>query len=336
MRGKHSLKPATTRLLDEMLGGSVRAMARLITVVEQESPETPGILRKIYPSQKAHRVGITGPPGAGKSTIVDNLTSLARQEGLRVGVICSDPSSPFSGGAILGDRIRMQQHFSDTGVFIRSMATRGSLGGLPSAAGHVIKLLDAFGKDLVLVETIGVGQIELDIMENVDTVIVVLVPEAGDAIQAMKAGLMEIADIFVINKADRPGADMAVIEIENMLQLFSSGNGWQVPVLSTEAVNNIGIKALYDQVWLHRAKLTDNGQLEERRRKQRRNEFMRLVQKKIGEDLVRTINSDEDLVKYMTGIEQGKIELYDAAERISRKISWKIAKGRKPRGKPKS
>lgn len=272
-----------------------------------------------------------GRPGAGKSTIVDKLTSLARQEGLRVGVICSDPSSPFSGGAILGDRIRMQQHLSDTGVFIRSMATRGSLGGLPSAAGHVIKLLDAFGKDLVLVETVGVGQIDLDIMENVDTVIIVLVPEAGDVIQAMKAGLMEIADIFVINKADRPGADMAVMEIENMLQLFSNGNGWQVPVLSAEAVNNIGIKALYDQVRLHRARLTDNGQLEERRSKQRRNEFMRLVQKKIGEDLALTINSDEDLAKYITGIEQGKIEPYDAAERISSKILWKIASGRKLR-----
>jgi len=206
---------------------------------------------------------------------------------------------------------------------------------LPSGASNVIKLLDAFGKDLVLVETVGVGQIELDIMENVDTVIVVLVPEAGDAIQAMKAGLMEIADIFVINKADRPGADMAAVEIQNMLQLFPNDTGWQVPVLATEAVNNIGIKALYDQVRQHRSKLADSGQLEERRKKQRRNEFMRILQKEIGEDLVRTIKSDPDLAKYMTRIEEGKIEPCDAAERISSKISWKIARERKAGAKPK-
>jgi len=335
MAGKQPLKPATAALLDEMLGGSVRALARLITMVEQESPETPAILHKIYPLLKAHRVGITGPPGAGKSTIVDKLTSLARQDNLQVGVICSDPSSPFSGGAILGDRIRMQQHFADEGVFIRSMATRGSLGGLPSSAGNVARLLDAFGKELLLIETVGVGQIELDIMENVDTVIVVLVPEAGDAIQAMKAGLMEIADIFVINKSDRPGADMVQVEIENMLTLFAKESGWQVPVVATEAVNNIGVKALYDQVWLHRTRLTNNGQMEERRRKQRRKEFMRIVEKSIGDDLLRMVNADEDLAGYMAGIEEGKIEPYDAASRIADKISWQVSHERKPRAKPK-
>ncbi|MBN1375269.1 MAG: methylmalonyl Co-A mutase-associated GTPase MeaB [Dehalococcoidia bacterium] len=324
MAGKRSLKPESAKLLDDMLGGNVRALARLISMVEKQSPETPCILHEIYPRLKAHRVGITGPPGAGKSTIVDKLTQAARQKGLQVGVICSDPSSPFSGGAILGDRIRMQQHFADTGVFIRSMATRGSLGGLPYTAGNVAKLIDAFGKELVLIETVGVGQIELDIMENVDTVIVVLVPEAGDAIQAMKAGLMEIADIFVINKADRPGADTVQVEIENMLTLFARDKSWQVPVLTTEAVNNIGIDELYNQVWLHRTRLLENGQLERKRRNQRRNEFMNIVQKNIGDELVRIVNSDEDLKKYLKDIEHGKMEPYDAAGRISSKISWRV------------
>lgn len=324
MYEKQSLKPETDKLLCEMLGGNVRALARLISMVEKQSPETPGILHKIYPRLKAHRVGITGPPGAGKSTIVDKLTQEARQGDLRVGVICSDPSSPFSGGAILGDRIRMQQHFADADVFIRSMATRGSLGGLPSTAGNVAKLLDAFGKDLVLVETVGVGQIELDIMENVDTVIVVLVPEAGDAIQAMKAGLMEIADIFVINKSDRPGADTMMVEIENMLALFGKDTGWQVPVMTTEAVNGIGIKELYEQVKLHRIRMLESGQLEKKRCKQRRNEFIHIVQKNIGDDLVQIINSHKDLLKYMKEIERGKMEPHDAATRIASKIHWQV------------
>lgn len=193
-------------LVRKMLAGSTQSLARLITMVEREAPEVPQIMSLIYPHLgRAYLVGITGPPGGGKSTLVDRLTAVMRSGDFSVGILAADPTSPFSGGALLGDRIRMQQHYLDKGVFIRSMATRGSRGGLPRAARGVIKLLDAFGKDFVLVETVGVGQTELDIMEATDTTVVVLVPEAGDAIQTLKAGLLEIADIFVVNKADRGG-----------------------------------------------------------------------------------------------------------------------------------
>jgi len=195
-------------LVDQMLQGSQRALSRLMTLVENESPDVPDVVKAVFPHLgKASSIGVTGPPGAGKSTLVDKLTATIRRRGLSVGVIAVDPTSPFTGGALLGDRIRMQQHYLDPDVFIRSMATRGSRGGLPTTTRNVMKLLDAFGKDIILVETVGVGQTELDIMETVDTTIVALVPEAGDTIQTMKAGLMEIANIFVVNKADRPGAD---------------------------------------------------------------------------------------------------------------------------------
>src|SRR5499427_9905062 len=200
-------------LVDRMLAGDQRALAQLMSHVERHSAEVPEIMRRIAPSLgRGYCVGITGPPGAGKSTVTDALTAQARQQGQTVGIIAVDPSSPFSGGAILGDRIRMQRHYLDAGVFIRSMATRGSHGGLSQAAQGVRKLLEAFGKDLILIETVGVGQTELDIVEAANTTVVLLVPESGDAIQTMKAGILEIADLFVINKADRDGADRLVHE----------------------------------------------------------------------------------------------------------------------------
>ncbi|MBM3148707.1 MAG: methylmalonyl Co-A mutase-associated GTPase MeaB, partial [Chloroflexi bacterium] len=236
------------KLVKNMLAGDVLSLARLITKVERDGAEVPEIMRGVYQRLgKSYCVGITGPPGAGKSTIVDRLTAVIRQQGLTVGIIAADPTSPFTGGAVLGDRIRMQQHYLDEGVFIRSMATRGSHGGLPRSTGGVIKLLDAFGKDFILVETVGVGQTELDIMENADTVVVILVPEAGDTIQTMKAGLFEVADIFVVNKADRPGADNLLAELNMMVQHYPKEKWWQVPVLATQAVNDVGIEELFKQ-----------------------------------------------------------------------------------------
>ncbi|MBI1725904.1 MAG: methylmalonyl Co-A mutase-associated GTPase MeaB, partial [Candidatus Rokubacteria bacterium] len=203
-----------------MLAGDRLALARLITRVENRMPGVAEILRSVQPRLgRAHVLGVTGPPGAGKSTLVDRLTARLRAGGAGVGVIAVDPSSPFTGGAVLGDRIRMQAHTLDPDVFIRSMATRGSLGGLAAATGDVIKLLDAFGKQWILIETVGVGQTELDIIKQADTTVVVLVPESGDAIQTMKAGLMEVADIFVVNKADRDGATPLMTEVRFMVHL---------------------------------------------------------------------------------------------------------------------
>ncbi len=304
-----------------MLQGNARALAKLITIVEEDDEEGYQVLRHISPSFEAHRVGITGPPGAGKSTLVNRLTSFARQDGLRVGIICADPSSPFSRGALLGDRIRMKQHYMDEGVHIRSMSTCGSLGGLPSTVHGVIKLMDASGKDLILVETVGVGQMELDVMENVDTVVVALVPEAGDDVQAMKAGLMEIADIFAVNKADRPGVDSLVVGIRSMLDLVGGDNGWRIPVLATQAENNIGVAELYEQIWHHRKACIDNGVLAERRARQRHSEFTAILEKMVIQEFTKAISSDGRLSRYVSRMSEGRISPYEAAEKVFSTLS---------------
>ncbi|MBI4640630.1 MAG: methylmalonyl Co-A mutase-associated GTPase MeaB, partial [Candidatus Tectomicrobia bacterium] len=217
-------------LVERMISGDERALARLISLAENDAEELPDLISRLFPyTGRGYCIGVTGPPGAGKSTIVDKLTQWIRQRGETVGILAVDPTSPFTGGAVLGDRIRMQQHYLDKGVFIRSMASRGSQGGLAKAARNAIKLLDASGKDFIIVETVGVGQTELDIMRVADTVMVVLVPEAGDAIQTMKAGLMEIADIFVVNKADREGADAIRNDLITMLHLSPRYDWWDVP-----------------------------------------------------------------------------------------------------------
>lgn len=309
--------PAVVKLVKDMLAGDVLSLARLITKVERDNAEVPEIMKQVFPHLgKAYCIGITGPPGAGKSTVVDRLTALMRQQGFTVGIIAADPTSPFTGGAVLGDRIRMQQHYLDKGVFIRSMATRGSHGGLPRSTNGVIKLLSAFGKEFVLVETVGVGQTELDIMQNVDTTVVVLVPEAGDTIQTMKAGLFEIADIFAVNKADRPGADNIVAELRNMAHLHSPQTWWQPPVLATQAVNDIGIEELFKQIQKHRQTLEETGQLTQRRQEQRRREFLETVEHKVSDELLKLVEHDKKMSRYMDMVEAGKLDPYSAADEV--------------------
>ena len=229
-----------------MLAGEPRAIARAITLIENDAPEGHDLVRLLYPrSGRAHVIGVTGPPGAGKSTLVNALTSAFRRRGRTVGVVAVDPSSPFTGGAVLGDRVRMGAHAQDAGVFVRSMATRGQLGGLSRATGDAALVMDAAGRDVVIIETVGVGQDEVDIVRAADVSVVVLVPGAGDDVQAMKAGIMEIADVFVVNKADHEGADELVRAIAAALALQPASDGaWTPPIVKTEATTGLGIEDL--------------------------------------------------------------------------------------------
>jgi LAO/AO transport system kinase len=255
-------------LVDKVLTGDRLAAARAITLVENEEPDAEEALKEIFPhTGKAHRIGITGPPGAGKSTLACELIKFFRKRNHTVGVLAVDPTSPFSGGAILGDRIRMSDCFTDPGVFIRSMASRGGTGGLAKATQDAADILDAAGVDYVLIETVGVGQEELDIINISDTTIVVLYPEVGDRIQTMKAGLMEIADVFAINKCDRDGAEQLADEIKVMLTLRKDLHGWEPPVLLTQGTTGRGVDALAQAALGHIEHLRATGALESRRRK---------------------------------------------------------------------
>ncbi len=274
----------TDSLIDTFFSGSRRALAKIISAVENDSARAPNLLDAIYPKTgRAYRIGITGPPGAGKSSLVDELTKLLRRSNLIVGIIAVDPTSPFTGGALLGDRVRMNDIAMDAGVFIRSMATRGSLGGLSQTAQEAADVLDAFGKDVIIYETVGVGQSELDIVEAADSVVVVLVPESGDSVQAMKAGLMEIGDIFVMNKSDRDGAARAMSELQAILHLRLNAE-WNPPVIATIASQGHGIEELWGKIVAHRALNEQEGRLAVKRRDRLEKLIRQLVMRRLKQE----------------------------------------------------
>lgn len=262
-------------LIERFKAGETRALARLISLLENEDPSHEDILKDLfYRTGNAYVVGFTGSPGAGKSSLVDQVVKALRSAGQTVGIIAVDPTSPFTGGALLGDRIRMQEHALDKGVFIRSMGTRGSLGGLAKTTKDVVKAMDAFGFDWVIIETVGVGQAELDIMHVADTTVVVLTPGAGDAIQTIKAGIMEIADVFAVNKCDLPGADKVVAEVQIMLDQQCRHGEWRPPVVPVSCLTGQGVTDLVQAIEDHRQHLNENDLLLPRRRERTRTETL--------------------------------------------------------------
>jgi LAO/AO transport system kinase len=279
-------------LAERLLAGDRRALARAITLVENDDPAGWEVVREIYPhTGGAAIVGFTGPPGAGKSTLLAEVTKLERARDRTVAVLSIDPSSPFSKGALLGDRIRLSDHFLDPGVFIRSMANRGALGGLSEAALQTALLMDASGRDLVMLETVGVGQAEVDVIDHADTVVLVLMPGSGDSIQALKAGVMEIPDVIVINKADHPLTDTMVREVKSVLALGPPGDR-QVPVIRTRATSGDGIEELIDAINEHRTHIQAEGTLAARRRRNLRSEVLALATQRLRRELEGAIAND--------------------------------------------
>ncbi len=306
-----------TSLVDEALAGSAQAVARLISMVEDGDPEGYAVLRALHPRiGRAYLVGITGPPGAGKSTLVDAMTRSLRRQGKTVGVVAVDPTSPFTGGALLGDRIRMQDHSTDPGVFIRSMATRGSLGGLAPATTDVAKVLDAIGYEIIFVETVGTGQAEVDVVGAADTVVIVLVPGLGDVVQTMKAGIMEIGEVFVVNKADQGDSDRTVAEVTTMLHLNPQRDGWQPPVVKTVATEGRGVDEVLAAVEAHRGHLTAGGLLERRRKERRRAEILRVVESRARDRALDRARRSGRLDELAERVYAGEMDPYSAAEEI--------------------
>ena len=301
-------------LAEQIHRGNKRALSRAISLLERDNPLAAQIMAQLHPhTGNGYTMGITGPPGAGKSTLIARLTQKYRGHGCSVGILAVDPSSPYSGGALLGDRIRMEGHYLDAGVFIRSMSTRGAHGGVPRMVKGVVRLLEASGKDVALVETVGVGQTELDVMGVADTVVVALVPEAGDAVQTLKAGLMEIADVFVVNKADRPGAQQMTANVRSLLALAPVGEGWRPPVVETQAVNGVGIDELVDAIKGHREYLTESGLLEQRRRRRRSSELTETLRDRVARRVEGEIAGSAALRALVERVEAGELEPYSAS-----------------------
>jgi GTPase len=309
-------------IVTRLLSGDRRALARVVTLIENGAPETRAILTQLHAhGGHAHIVGFTGSPGAGKSTLVMQLARELRRREQRVAILAVDPSSPFTGGAILGDRIRMQELAGDPNVFIRSMASRGSLGGLAASTRDVVRALDAAGFDTVIIETVGAGQAEVEIVRAAQSVVVVTVPGMGDDIQAIKAGILEIADIFVVNKADRPGADQTAAELRMLLSLDEGRKEriWRVPILKTNAMKGDGVPDLADKLAAHLAMLRDSGMLASRSGQQARSEMLALLHQALVERIEATIGADE-WDRLVTAVVQRRRDPYTTADELARRL----------------
>jgi LAO/AO transport system kinase len=305
-------------LAQRLLAGDKRALARAISLVENEDPASRALVREVYPhTGKAAVVGFTGPPGVGKSTLIGALTKAQREAGKDVAVLSIDPSSPFTQGALLGDRIRLADHFLDPGVFIRSMATRGALGGLSEAALQAALLMDAAGKDVVFLETVGVGQAEVDIIDHADTIALVLQPGSGDSIQALKAGVMEIPDVIVVNKADHPLTDTMVREIKGVLALAPREDAdWRIPVLRAEAARGTGVEEVVDALQAHREHIEAEGTLLERRRRNLMNEVLALATFRLRRELEASVREDAAVQELLDEVVARRLDPSSAAASI--------------------
>ncbi len=303
-------------LAERLIAGDKRALARAITLIENDDPAGWELVREVFPrTGRARIVGLTGPPGVGKSTLIGALTAEMRKADREVAVLSIDPSSPFTRGALLGDRIRLSDHFLDAGVFIRSMASRGALGGLSEATLQAALLMDASGKDDVFIETVGVGQAEIDIVDHGDTIVLVLMPGSGDSIQALKAGVMEIPDIIVVNKSDHPMTDTMIREIRGVLSLGPS-TSWRVPIVKTEAAKGEGVAELAEKISEHREHIEAEGTLDERRARNLRNEVLELAASRMRRRLEAAVADDTSIRELLDRVVKRELDPASAAKEL--------------------